>query len=64
MTREQITEARYWLDVQRAVVHPGPIETIREALDIAEGSIAAREMRAQARERRVPFVDDGQGASE
>lgn len=57
MTRECIAEAKRWLDEQRAVVHPGPIETIREALDMAEGAIAAREMRARARERRQPFSD-------
>lgn len=38
-TTEQIVEAKNWLDEQRAVVHPGPIETIRRALALAEASV-------------------------
>lgn len=39
LTREKIDEAKNWLLQQRAVVHPGPIETIKLALDMAEARI-------------------------
>lgn len=39
MTLAQIKEAKTWLETQRAVVHPGPIETIEEALNIAEAIV-------------------------
>jgi len=36
LTAKEIREARDWLEQQRAVVHPGPIETIRTALAYAD----------------------------
>jgi hypothetical protein len=41
--REDIERAREWLSNQRAVVHPGPIETIQFALSLAEVVVAHRE---------------------
>ena len=41
--RADIERAREWLSNQRAVVHPGPIETIQFALSLAEVVVAHRE---------------------
>lgn len=57
MTRDDIDAAKDWLGVQRCVVHPGPIETIYEALNVLEGQIRAREMRQTSRDTRTPFKD-------
>lgn len=43
-TLEQVEAAKTWLHEQRAVVHPGPIETIEHALNVIE---------AQARQKTV-----------
>jgi hypothetical protein len=34
LTFQQIEEAKDWLDVQRQVKTPGPMQTIREALEV------------------------------
>jgi tRNA A58 N-methylase Trm61 len=49
-TIEQVEAAKTWLREQRAVVHPGPIETIEHALSVAE---------AQARQLTVGVAYEG-----
>lgn len=39
LSLKEIREAKDWLQEQRSVVHPGPIETIQKALDGAEIAI-------------------------
>jgi hypothetical protein len=43
--REDIEKAKEWLNNKRAVVHPGPIETIRFALSLAEIVVAHHELK-------------------
>ena len=48
LTREKIDEARCWLDQQRAIVHPGPIETVMLALDMAAANVRNNETKVAA----------------
>lgn len=42
VTHEEIKKAQDWLNEQRCVVHPGPIETIRVALDMLSAHITRK----------------------
>lgn len=53
LTKDQIREAQDWLHEQRAVVHPGPIETIREALQIAMAQAIYRQQENQDEQNRT-----------